>query len=485
MRDRGGENRWSIQTDIPARLDRLPWSRFHWLVVVALGITWVLDGLEVSVASAIAGVVALPTTLGLSPTAIGATATFYLAGAVVGALGFGWLTDRFGRKRLFFVTLVVYMFGNALTAFAWGFVSLACFRVITGLGIGGEYAAINSAIDELIPARLRGRVDLAVNGTYWLGAAAGVGAELLLLDPRILPHWLGWRVGFGIGPLLGALVLFARRHLPESPRWLVVHGRADEASRIVEGLERQASERPGRAHPPPRPIKLTPRRAIGFLEIARAILRHNLRRTVLALGLMIAQSFLYNAIYFTYAIVLTTYYGVEPTRVPLYLLPFAGANFLGPLVLGPLFDTVGRKPMIAITFGASGALLLIFGGLFAAGALSAAWMTVAWTIVFFVASPAASAAYLTTSEIFPLETRAMAIALFYAVGVAAGGVLSPLLFGALIGTGSRMALFYGYALGSGLMMAAAVLELAIGVRAERRSLEEIAAPLTASADGAD
>lgn len=468
----------AIRTDIPARLDRLPWSRFHWLVVLALGVTWILDGLEVTFKGAVSGVLQLPGTLGLTPAEIGLLGSGYLVGAVTGALVFGRLTDRYGRKKLFFITLAVYLAGVGLSAFAWSFWSFFAFRFITGCGIGGEYAAINSAIDELIPARHRGRVGLMINGSFWLGAALGSGATVVLLDATRFPVDLGWRLGFGIGATLGLAILFFRRFIPESPRWLLTHGRAEEAERIVSGIERGI----GGALAPPAapPITLHPRRSFGLGYVAHVMLARYRSRSALCVMLMMSQAFLYNAIFFTYALVLTRFYQVPAGDTGLYLLPFAIGNFLGPVALGHWFDTVGRRPMIALTYGTSAVLLAATGWLFSEGLLSAVGQTALWSVIFFFASAAASSAYLTASEVFPLEIRALAIAVFFAVGTGTGGVLAPWLFGTLIGTGSRNAVFAGYLLGAGLMLLAVAAVLAYGVRAERKSLEEVAPPLTSA-----
>ena len=472
-------NRVPITTQIPARLDRLPWSRFHWLVVFALGITWILDGLEVTLKGAISGVLQSPQTLHFTSGEIGALASFYLAGAVGGALIFGWLTDRLGRKKLFFITLAVYLTGALLTAFSWDFWSFALFRVITGAGIGGEYAAINSAIDELVPARLRGRVDIMINGSYWIGAALGSGATLVLLDPKIFAVDTGWRVGLGIGALLGLFILVTRRHVPESPRWLLTHGYPDEAERVVREIEKRVEADTGRELASVRDtIVVHPRRSFGFGIVVRTIFHGYWRRAVVGFALMVSQAFLYNAIFFTYALVLTRFYAVPASDTGLYLLPFAIGNVLGVFVLGHLFDTWGRKPMIAATYTLSAVLLAITGYLFAVGVLTAATQTALWTLIFFIASPAASAAYLTVSEIFPLETRGLAIAFFFAIGTGAGGIAAPWLFGSLIGTGSAWAVFYGYLFAGALMLAAANIQLILGVAAERQCLETIATPLS-------
>jgi MFS family permease len=472
----------TIESYVPARLDRLPWSSWHWLIVVSLGATWILDGLEVTLAGALGGILTLPQTLGLTPTRVGASATCYLAGAVVGALLFGYGTDRFGRKKLFFITVAVYLIGTALSGFSWNFWSYAFFRAVTGAGIGGEYAAINSAIDELIPARVRGRVDLIINGSYWVGAALGAAATLVLLDPRRIPIWLGWRFAFGIGATLGLIVIFFRRWIPESPRWLMIHGRNDEAERIVAEVERKIMGSsvagiigPGYSAPPTR---IRTRTHTPWHEIWDAIVHEHRRRSFLGFVLMLTQAFFYNSIFFTYALVLMRFYNVPEQKVGSYLLPFALGNVLGPLLLGHFFDTIGRKKMITATYGLAGILLALTGWLFHAGVLTAYTQTLAWTVIFFIASAAASSAYLTVSEIFPLEIRALAIAIFYAIGTLAGGVGAPLLFGWIIGTGSITALFIGYLLAAALMIFGAVIEAWIGVPAERRSLEDVATPLS-------
>ena len=473
----------TIESYVPVRLDSLPWSRWHWLIVVSLGATWILDGLEVTLAGALGGILTRPETLGLTPARVGATATTYLAGAVLGALLFGYGADRFGRKKLFFITVAVYLIGTALSAFSWNFWSYAFFRAVTGAGIGGEYAAINSAIDELIPARVRGRVDLIINGSYWVGAAMGAGATLVLLDPRYMPTWLGWRCAFGIGATLGLIVIFFRRWIPESPRWLMIHGRNREAEEIVAEVERKIgrsniSAVTDRRYTEIWPTRVRTRTHTPWQEIWAAIAHEHRRRSFLGFVLMSTQAFFYNAIFFTYALVLMRFYSVPEQSVGGYLLPFALGNVLGPLLLGHLFDTIGRKQMITLTYGLAGILLALTGWLFHAGLLTAQTQTLAWTIIFFIASAAASSAYLTVSEIFPLEIRAVAIAIFYAIGTLAGGVGAPLLFGWIIGTGSITALFTGYLLAAALMIFGAITEAWIGVPAERLSLEHVAAPLS-------
>ena len=469
----------TIESYVPARLDRMPWSRWHWLIVVSLGATWILDGLEVTLAGSLGGILTRRETLGLTDTEVGATATCYLAGAVIGALLFGYGTDRFGRKKLFFITVAVYLIGTALSAFSWNFASYAFFRALTGAGIGGEYAAINSAIDELIPARVRGRVDLMINGSYWIGAALGSGATIILLDPNRFPIALGWRFAFAIGATLGLIVIFFRRWIPESPRWLMIHGRNAEAEEIVDQVERRFVSDPETlpAHDSP-PTRIQTRTHTPWREIWNAVVHKHRRRSFLGFVLMLTQAFFYNAIFFTYALVLMRFYGVPEQSVGGYLLPFALGNVLGPIVLGHFFDTIGRKQMIAATYGVSGILLAVTAWLFHAGLLTAQTQTLAWTIIFFVASAAASSAYLTVSEIFPLEIRAFAIAIFYAIGTLAGGVGAPILFGWIIGTGSSDALFIGYLVAAVLMIFGAIVELWIGVAAERRPLEDVAAPLS-------
>jgi MFS family permease len=467
-----------IETDIPARMDRLPWGRWHWKVVIALGITWIIDGLEVTLVGAIGGVLTRKDTLHFTEGQVGLQGTAYLIGAVVGALVFGYLTDKLGRKKLFTVTLGLYLVSAFATGFAWDFWSFAVFRFFTGAGIGGEYSAINSAIDELIPARVRGRVDLAINGSYWIGAAVGSVSTLVLLDPRFFPIDLGWRVGFGIGAVLGLVIIFYRHHVPESPRWLVTHGHQDEANKVVAEIEKHFEDDGATLEPVHETIRLQPRHDVGFLLIARTMVKTYPGRSVLGLTLMISQAFLYNAIFFTYALVLTKFYEVPGDRTGLYLLPFALGNFLGPVTLGHLFDTVGRKVMISATYAASAVLLAVTGWLFAHGHLSATSQTVLWTVIFFFASAASSSAYLTVSEVFPLEMRGMAIALFYALGTTVGGTAAPWVFGRLIESGSRFNVFYGYLFASGLLAVAVVVTLIFGVKAEGASLESVADPLS-------
>jgi len=465
-----------VETDIPARLDRLPWSRFHSLVVAALGITWILDGLEVTLAGAVSGVLKENYALGLTNSEIGFAASAYLVGAVLGAIFFGWLTDRLGRKKLFFTTLAVYLLATAATAFSWNFWSFALFRFLTGAGIGGEYTAINSAIQELVPARVRGWNDLVINGSFWIGAALGAAGSIFLLDPAIIDPAIGWRAAFFIGAVLGLIIFFMRLWLPESPRWLMTHGRVGEAEAVVRGIERKLVAYDPASRQFPR-VRLRSRRHTPLAEVLRTLFVTHTQRTLVGLSLMASQAFFYNAIFFTYALVLTAFYGIPAGHVGWYILPFAVGNFLGPLLLGRLFDVIGRRPMIAFTYAISGVLLAASGYLFYIGALSAAGQTFAWMTIFFFASAAASSAYLTAGETFPLEIRALAIAFFYAMGTAVGGVAGPIVFGHLIDSGSRASLFGGYLAGAALMIAAAFIVAIWGVSAERKSLEAVARPL--------
>lgn len=464
-----------IETDIPARLDRLPWCRFHTLVIVALGVTWILDGLEVTLAGAVAGALQASPALRLSDMEIGAAASAYLAGAVLGAFFFGWLTDLLGRKKLFWITLAVYSIATVACAFAPNFLWFAFFRFVTGAGIGGEYTAINSAIQEMIPAHYRGRIDLLVNGSFWIGAALGSVGSVVLLAPGVLPEDMGWRACFAIGGALGVLILALRRWVPESPRWLMMHGRVDEAEVILRRIEASAGQQPTGPLPT---VRLRVRRdVIGPVSLLRTLFKIHPRRAVLGLVLMSSQAFFYNAIFFTYALVLGKFFGIPPERVGLFLLPFALGNFMGPLLLGPLFDTLGRRPMITATYALSGLLLLATAALFAFGWLGVIGQTVAWSVVFFFASAAASSAYLMVGESFPLEVRALVIALFYAIGTGLGGIAGPLVFSVLIGTGERSAIAWGYAFGASLMIIAAAVEWWLGEASERKPLEEVSKPL--------
>ena len=470
------------RTDIPQRLDRLPWSRWHWTIVIGLGITWILDGLEVTMVGSIGSRLQDRTALGLSATDVGFSATVYLIGAVIGSLVFGYATDRFGRKKLFTITLGWYLVATLLTATSWNLWSFLAFRFLTGLGIGGEYSAINSTIDELIPSKRRGWVDLAINGTYWMGAILGSGASIVLLNPAFVDQHIGWRLAFGIGAVLALSIVFIRKGIPESPRWSLTHGRGAEARATLEAIEATVRAQTGAPLPPidggDMAIDAERRHSLG--DVWRTMIGTYPQRTVVALALMIAQAFLYNAIFFTEALVLSTFFAVPAQNVGYYIFPFAVGNLLGPLLLGHLFDSVGRRPMIAGTYVLSGVLLLGTGVLFVRGVLDATTITVCWCVIFFFASAGASAAYLTVSEIFPLEIRAMAIAIVYSVGTLVGGAIGPLLFGALIATKSPTSIFYGYAIGAVAMIAGAAIEWWLGVEAARKRLEDVALPLSAS-----
>ena len=472
----------TIETQIPARLDRLPWSRFHWLIVIGLGTVWILDGLAVAIVGAAAGrLTEEGSGLELSAAEIGWSASIYIVGVSIGALVFGYLADRYGRKKLFITTLALYLVSAVLTAFSPNFAFFAAMRFFTGAGIGGEYAAINSAIDELIPARVRGTVDLIINGSFWVGVALGAGLSFVVLNPDVFALDVGWRVAFAISAVFAFVIMIVRRNVPESPRWLAIHGKDAEAERVVGEIERKIVDETGQELiEPRRTIRIKQRKSLGFGTIASTLFKLYPRRTVLGMSLFIGQAFLYNAIFFTYGLVLIEFYGVDSGDIPVYIFPFAAGNFLGPLLLGRFFDTIGRRPMIAATYILSGGLLIISGFLFQQGVLSATTQTIAWVIIFFFASAGASAAYLTVSEVFPMETRAMAIAFFVAFGTVIGGTFGPILFGYLIESGEVNQLLIGFLIGGGLMIAAGLVEVAIGVEAAGRDLEDIAEPLTAA-----
>lgn len=472
-----------FETDLPARLDRLPWGRFHTLLVFALGITWLLDGLEVTLAGSVSGALKSSPALQMSNSNIGLAGGAYIAGAVLGALFFGWLTDRLGRRKLFFITLLLYVGATAATAFSYSLESFLLFRFLTGMGIGGEYTAINSTIQEFTPKRYRGWVDLTVNGTFWLGAALGAGGSILLLDPQWVGGDLGWRLCFGIGAALGLLILFMRLWLPESPRWLLIHGQADEARRIVEEIENRLREQGHElTAPTSKPLRLHARDHTPLKEIFHTLFNTFRQRSLVGLTLLTAQAFFYNAIFFTYALVLTDFYDVPAEHIGWYVLPLALGNFCGPLLLGRLFDVVGRRIMISSTYALSGVLLAISGYMFAQGMLDVTQQAIAWMVIFFFASAAASSAYLTVAETFPLEIRALAIAVFYAFGTGLGGIIGPTLFGRLIETHDRGNVFIGYLIGAALMLIAGIVQAIWGVAAERKSLEEIARPLSQARD---
>lgn len=467
-------------TDVPARLERLPWSRFHWLVVFALGVTWILDGLEVTLVGSLSPAIAGPNALSLTDTQVGWTGSAYTFGAVLGALIFGRLTDRFGRRKLFTMTVGVYLLATLATGLSWNFWSFMAFRFLTGAGIGGEYGAVNSAIQELIPARRRGVTDLTINGSFWVGAALGAVGSIVVLDPALVPEAWGWRLAFVVGAALALTIIYVRRFIPESPRWLMTHGRPEEAEAVVREIEARVERHtalPPLIHPIPK-LRFARRGETNWTEVAGVLLKRYPKRTVLGVVLMATQAFCYNAIFFTYALILTRFYDVPNQDIGWFMLPFALGNFTGPLLLGRLFDSVGRKPMIAGTYAIAGVLLCATGWAFGQGLLSAQTETLAWTVIFFFASAAASAAYLTVGELFPLEIRAVTISLFYAFGTLLGGVAGPALFGALIDTGQPSQIFVGYALAGVLMLIAAVMQLFLGVKAERQPLESVAPPLS-------
>jgi len=468
-----------ITTNIPPRLDRLPWARWHWTVVAALGITWILDGLEVTIVGAISPTLTSPDGLRLTSAQIGLAATAYLVGACAGALGFGVLTDRFGRKKLFLVTLSWYLVSTVLTALSHDFVFFALCRALAGMGIGGEYSAVNSAIDELIPARRRGFVDIAINGSWWLGTLLGSVVSIPLLNGAFFPPSLGWRLAFGLGALLALCVVFVRRGIPESPRWLLTHGRADEAERIVGDIEDAVETERGPLPPAPeKRLAFDPSRRGGMLAAIATMTHTYPRRTILVLTLMITQAFLYNAVFFTQGLTLATFFRVPPGEVGAYTIPFAIGNFLGALILGHFFDAIGRRVMIAGCYLVSGLLMIGSTLAFLHGSLDAVTLTIWWSVMFFFASAGASAAYLTVSEIFPLETRASAIAVVYAVGTLVGGAVAPPIYGLLIGTRDPHMIALGWAAGAVLMLVGGIVELLLGIDAENKPLEDVAAPLT-------
>ncbi|MFL5926898.1 MAG: MFS transporter [Gaiellaceae bacterium] len=470
----------TIKTDVPKRLDRLPWARWHWLVVFALGFVWILDGLEVTIVGSI-GPTLQKSSLHLSSFQVGLIGAFYVGGGVVGALFFGHLTDRWGRKKLFMATLALYLVATVATAFSWSAASFFVFRFLAGAGIGGEYSAINSAIDELIPARVRGWVDLAVNGSWWLGTAAGALLTIPLLNTAYFSVDVGWRLAFGLGAVLGIAVLLTRQMLPESPRWLMIKGRQEEAEKIVCDIERQVADQTGeKLEETHDAIEIEPRKATGFIAISRTMFSRYRGRTVLGLTMMSAQAFAYNAVFFTYGLVLTNFMHVNASHIGYYIVPFALGNFVGPLVLGPLFDKVGRRIMLTVTHATAGVVLAVTAILFEQQKLSSISLTALWCVVFFFASAAASAAYLTVSEVFPLEIRAMAIAFFYAVGTGVGGIIGPALFGKLIASKSFMQVAIGFLIAAAWLLVAAVVTWLLAVDAERKPLEEVAEPLSAT-----
>lgn len=474
----------AVRSLVPARMDRLPWTRFHWMVVIGLGVSWILDGLEIQMVANVGGILTEDASgIGISPTSVGLLASVYLVGQVFGALFFGRLTDRLGRKNLFILTLGIYLVGSGLAGISWDIYSFLVFRFIAGMGIGGEYTAINSAIDELIPAKYRGRVDIAVNGTYWGGALIGNLGGLVLLNPDLVPIFWGWRIAFFVGPVLGLFIIYLRRHIPESPRWQLTHGYAETAEKTVDDIERRVQSQGGELTPvdDSKAIEVKGERSISIVKVASILFRQYPKRSVLGATMMMTQAFLYNAIFFTYANVLKSHFHVEAGSIPLFFIPFAFGNLLGPLILGPFFDTVGRRKMIFGTYTISAVVLAVAAILFNAGLLSAVTQTMLWCLCFFFASAGASSAYLTVSEIFPIEMRGQAIALFFCIAQLTGAAAAAI-YGLLIGEGANPPpgpLTIGYFVGAGLMFIGGVVALVIGVNAERQSLEDIATPVTA------
>ncbi|MFC9897761.1 MFS transporter [Nocardia sp. NPDC127579] len=473
-------------------MDRLPWTRFHWLIVVGLGVSWILDGIEIQIVSSMAGPLQSADTLNLTSGQVGAMASWYLAGQVFGALFFGRLTDKLGRKKLFILTLAIYLFGSGLAGFSWNMWSLFFFRFIAGAGIGGEYAAINSAIDELMPSRYRGRVDIAINGTYWGGAALGAAASLVLFNEDLIPtHW-GWRIGFFLGPVLGLIIIFLRRHIPESPRWQLTHGQAEQAERTVDEIE-AGLRKDGVVLAPvddSKALDVVDAQRLSYTQMARVFFGRYPSRSFLGFTMMATQAFLYNAIFFTVGLVLIHFYDIPANHTGYYFFPFAIGNLLGPLILGPLFDTIGRRKMISTTYVGSGVLLALSAWAFSEGILGATTQTLFWCVIFFFASAGASSAYLTVSEIFPIELRGQAISFFFAISQGVGGVLAPFLFGRLIGGAEnanpdRFPLTVGYLIGAGFMIFGGVVAWFFGVNAEGKSLEDIADPLSKADSSAD
>jgi MFS family permease len=469
-------DRRSVRSLVPARLDRLPWARFHTLVVIGLGVSWILDGLEVQIVSQNG----YATTLHMNSTEIGLAGTVYLVGQVAGALVFGWLSDRLGRRKLFFLTLLIYLGGSLIAAFspaAWFFY---VFRFVAGAGIGGEYAAINSAIDELIPSRYRGRVDIAINGTYWGGAALGALANLFFLNPHLFPDEWGWRLSFVLGPVLGIVIIFLRRGVPESPRWLMTHGHQEAAESNVAAIEERVTAAGTRLEdvPDDKAIEITPIQGVSFVRLLRVFFAEYPKRTIVGLTMMITQSFLYNAIFFTYALALENFYGIPKSDTSWYFFPFAIGNLLGPLVLGHLFDVWGRRRMVLLTYGGAGVILAVSAALFQADLMNAVVQAVFWSAAFFLASAGASSAYLTVSELFPLEVRSRGISYFFSIAQIFGA-LGPVIYGGLVGDGKdRLGMAVGYFIGAGVMILGGVITFVLGVNAERRALEDVADPLS-------
>ena len=463
----------ALETNIPLRLDRLPWSRWHLRIVIALGITWLLDGLEGGVGGSLSGALKQPGTLGFSDAQLGLSSTFYLLGTVLGALFFGYLADRCGRRKLFLWTLTVYVCATCLTAFSWNLLTFTLCRTLTGAGIGGEYAAITSAVDELIPARLRGTIDMIINSTFWIGVMLGTLVATTFLSDHVFGLRLGWRLAFFSGLPIALVVLYLRRHLPESPRWLLTHGDRNQAEIVTREIEALASQG-GKILTPVTATVHIPRGSTDVLRnTAHLFTGPRKGRAILCLGIMIAQSFFYNSVFFSTSLVLLRFYGVSAAHVGYIFLPIALTNFLGPALLGRFFDTIGRRIMVSASFCLTGIVFLIASVLFETGRLGVVSQVAWWAAAFFFAASAAGSAYLTTSELFPQQVRATAIAFFYAAGTLFGGVLGPVIFGTLLNRGIRRHIVYGYIATAIVMILAGIAQAIWGVSAEGKPLEDV------------
>jgi len=470
-----------MKTNIPTRLDRLVWGSFHWRLLSALGVAWLFDGLEITLVGALGPALEGSASLRFTPAEIGMAASAYLIGNILGAIVFGALADRLGRKLLFRVTLVIYIVATTATGLSWGVWSFAAFRLLTGAGIGGEGAAIGSAILEFTPARLRGRIHLFMASTYWGGAAVGGLVTTTLLTTGAFAPDFGWRFAFIIGAALALIPLYLRRYIPESPRWLLVHRRFDEAEHVVAEIESRGRVHAS-AHGPDTWYDYEPasmRSLAGYWAVMRDTVFGTYRkRTLLNVILIATQAFFYNAIFFTYALILSNLLGVPASETPLYLIALAIGNLFGPLLFGPLFDTIGRRFMIVSTYAIAGAAMFVTAWLFGRGELSAISQTIAWMVIFLFASAGASGAYLRVAEGFPIEIRAGAIALFYTVGTLLGGVAAPWLFGQLIQSGDRGEIVLGYNIAAALMLVGAIADFVLGYKAERLALEAVSPPLS-------
>jgi MFS family permease len=463
----------AFESNIPPRLDSLPWSRWHLRIAIALGITFLLDGLEGGVGGSISGALKSVTTLHFTDAQLGIASTGYLAGTVVGAFIFGFLADVYGRKSLFLWTLALYVCATAATALSWNLFSFTLCRALTGAGIGGEYTAITSAIDELIPARVRGAANLMIGATFWLGVILGSLVAVATLSDSLLGLRYGWRIAMLSGIPIALVVLYLRRYLPESPRWLLTRGRSTEAEAIVIQIEAAVASETGLLPVVTKTVTILPTTINPLRKLSLLLHKKHRGRAVLCLGLTMAQSFFYNSVFFSSTLILLRFYGVSPAHAGVLFLPIAFTNFFGPIVMGRLFDSIGRRTMISLNFILTG---LVFGTssvLFLHGHLSTTAQVAWWTASFFFASAAAGSAYLTTSELFPQQIRASAIAVFYALGTLLGGVLGPAVFGSLLNKGARTPIFYGFLASASVMVCAGIAQAIWGVVAERKPLEEI------------